>query len=56
MLSTPAALPDTPLPANGIAKTDGTENFLEGETLYVKYTTGATTTSTDTTITLSVNY
>jgi hypothetical protein len=56
MLATPAALADTPLPASGIVKADGSERFIAGETLYVKYTTGATTTSTDTTVTLNVDY
>ena len=56
MLATVATLADTPLPANGVVKMDGSQNFIEGETLYVKYTTGAGTTSTDTTITLSVTY
>ena len=56
MLDTVATLADTPLPANGIAKADGSQNFIAGETLYVKYTTGSGTTSTDTTITLTVTY
>lgn len=56
MLSTVATLADTPLPANGIVAGDGSANFIAGETLYVKYTTGSATTSTDTTITLVVAY
>ena len=55
-MNTALALADTPLPASVAANQDGSERFLAGETLYVKYTTGATTTSTDTTITLEVDY
>jgi len=44
------ALADTPLPV--LTPAAGDVSFIAGETLYVKYTTGATTTSTDTTITL----
>lgn len=50
------SLADTPLPATIAANQDGSETFLAGETLYVKYTTGSGTTSTDTTITLEVTY
>ena len=50
------SLADTPLPASVSANVDGSQTFLAGETLYVKYTTGTSTTSTDTTITLEVTY
>ena len=50
------SLADTPLPASVGANSDGSQNFIAGETLYVKYTTGSATTSTDTTITLEVDF
>ena len=54
---TPAvALADTPLPVLTPALGDGSANFVDGETLYVKYTTGSGTTSTDTWITLVFDY
>jgi hypothetical protein len=49
-------LADTPLPVTGQANIDGSQNFLAGETIYVKYTTGSATTSTRTKVDLEVTY
>jgi hypothetical protein len=56
MLSTVITIADTPVPASGIVVGTNDALFVEGEYLYVKYTTGSGTTSTNTVVTLVVNY
>lgn len=45
---------DTPVAA--VVNSDGTQNFLEGEWIYTKVVTGATTTFTNLNVTIEVDY
>jgi len=42
--------------ASATMNTNGTQNFIEGEVLYVKCTTGNTTTATNVNVTIEVDY